>query len=129
MKAVAKGFTLIEVMVALAMMSVGISAVMLAVSNFGLNASRMENRMMAEWLTANRLVRHQLNAHDDTLKNTSSSSLSQTMDGREWFIQETVRDVFTSHGKEVTLRICLDQAYSQCVGEYVIYIAYTELDL
>lgn len=129
MKIASQGFTLIEVMVALAVIAVGISSVMLAVSNFGLNAGRVENRMIAQWLAANRLVEYQLKAYDGTLKTANSSSFSQTMSGREWFIKETVADIFESHGKKVTAKICLDQAYSQCVGDYIFDVSYRELSL
>lgn len=51
-----KGFTLIEVMVALAIFAIAMSALMSAMNNSSLNLSSLQNRTMAQWLASNHLV-------------------------------------------------------------------------
>lgn len=52
----AKGFTLIEVMVALAIFAVTMSALMTALNTSSRNLNSLQNRTMAQWLATNHLV-------------------------------------------------------------------------
>lgn len=124
-----KGFSLIEVMAALAVMAIGISAAISAVTSVSGNTLRLEQKMVTQWLVANRLVEYQLKAYEGTLKNATSSNSSQTIAGQKWYLKEAVKDVFDSSGKEITLTICSDQAYLQCYGEQIVYVAYQEFEL
>lgn len=51
-----KGFTLIEVMVALAIFAVTMSALMTALNTSSRNLTNLQNRTMAQWLATNHLV-------------------------------------------------------------------------
>lgn len=56
MKNLSKGFTLIEVMVALAIFAIAMSALMSAMNSSSRNLSSLQNRTMAQWLATNHLV-------------------------------------------------------------------------
>jgi len=128
MKKLNNGFTLIEVMVSLAVVATGITAAVLAMSNFSLNTSRLENKMIAQWLVANRLVEYELKAHDSSLRNSSSTNLIQTIHGREWYLQESSTVQPGGIGQIVKIRVCSDQAYEQCFNEVELYISYKDFD-
>ena len=52
----AEGFTLIEVMVALAIFAVSMTALMAAMNTNASNLSNLQNRTLAQWLASNHMV-------------------------------------------------------------------------
>lgn len=81
MKNAAKGFTLLEVLVAMAIFA-SVAAVVLGASARSLqNASRLEEKAMASWIAENRLTEMQFAKDPPQL---GSDSRSLTYAGRDW---------------------------------------------
>lgn len=81
------GFTLVEVLVALAVLTIALAAVMRAlVQNIDTSAS-LRDRTVAMWVAQNRLVTHQIQ-HDFPDLATTEGSIE--MAGREWHWREQV---------------------------------------
>ena len=58
LKALSKGFTLLESLVALAILAIALAAVMRATGAGTNNAGAMRMRVMADWVAQNRLAQH-----------------------------------------------------------------------
>ena len=77
-----KGFTLLEVMVALAVIAMALAAATSAVSGNIRNASGLQQRTYAHWVAMNQLAEMQLSNKWPATKTTRGSSL---MAKQEWY--------------------------------------------
>jgi general secretion pathway protein I len=77
-----KGFTLLEVMVALAVIAMALAAATSAVSGNIRNASGLQQRTYAHWVAMNKLAEMQLANQWPATKTTKGSSL---MAKQEWY--------------------------------------------
>ena len=124
-----KGFTLIEVMAALAVVAVGISAAVGVVSSMGINIAKLEERAVSQWIVSNRLVelklkQFQVNSSESLLSNKSSTI---TMGAREWHVFDRSKPSDIKNMVETTVEVCLDSAKNACVLEqrfYLVPLAY-----
>jgi len=86
-KSHAKGFTLLEVMVALAVIALALAAATSAVSGNIRNASGLQQRTYAHWVAMNKLTEMQLANQWPATKTTKGSSL---MAKQEWYWSATI---------------------------------------
>ena len=84
-----RGFTLIEVLVALAIVAIGMAAVMEALTSSANTALYLQDKTFAEWVALNRLETVRLSGTVPTA-GTSSDSLDYV--GRSWDWQQKVTD-------------------------------------
>lgn len=77
-----QGFTLLEVVVALAVIAMALAAATTAVSTNILNASGLQQRTYAHWVAMNKLTEMQLDDQWPSIRTSKGSSL---MARREWF--------------------------------------------
>lgn len=116
-----QGFTLIEVMAALAIVAFGISAAVAVVNSIGRNTQRLEDRAIAQWIVSNKLVELRLQQYDAASRANVSSSSTLTMGLREWF-------VFLKNKKEskklseVVIQVCVDNSRLDCLLEQNIRV-------
>ncbi|MGH8222123.1 MAG: type II secretion system minor pseudopilin GspI [Woeseiaceae bacterium] len=107
-----RGFTLIEVMVALAIVALGLGAVAAAVSQMADAANAMQERTYAAWVAQNRIAEMRL---ANVVPDVSSTSDQVRYAGIEWTWRATVSetgvenlfrvDVAVSHaGSDAVLR-------------------------
>lgn len=84
-----QGFTLIEVMLAMAIFAIaGVALLNTANTNFK-NLSYLETKMVANWIAANQLVSANL---DNTWPPKSNEKGTVDMAGREWFwLQKVIK--------------------------------------
>ena len=81
------GFTLIEVLVALAVLTIALAAVMRALSQSIDTSASLRDRTVAMWVAQNRLVMHQVQ-HDFPALDTTAGDVE--MAGRKWLWSELV---------------------------------------
>jgi general secretion pathway protein I len=83
------GFTLIEVMLAMAIFSIAGIALLSAADNNMKNLSHLENKILASWIASNQLVAANL---EQTWPPKNNKKGSIEMAGREWFwLQKVVK--------------------------------------
>ena len=111
-----KGFTLVEVMAALAVVAVGIAATVTVVSSIALNMSRLEDKAMAQWLGSNRLAEIRLKQHESE-QSSGSSSNTITMAAREWYVFDVLKKTDVKGVYEATITVCVDSLKSNCPFE------------
>jgi general secretion pathway protein I len=81
------GFTLIEVLVALAIAAIGLAAVLAVVTNTSRDAVYLRDRMLASWIGQNKLTELRLQT---TLPSVDKTSGELEYAGRKWKWQQAV---------------------------------------
>jgi general secretion pathway protein I len=85
-----RGFTLIEVLVALAIVAIGMAAVLEALTSSANTAVYLQDKTFAEWVALNRLETVRLSG---TVPGTGTSSDKTDYAGRSWEWQQKVTQV------------------------------------
>jgi len=85
-----RGFTLIEVLVALAIVAIGMAAVLEALTSSANTAVYLQEKTFAEWVALNRLETVRLSG---TVPGTGTSSDKTDYAGRSWEWQQKVTQV------------------------------------
>ena len=114
------GFTLIEVMLAMAVFAIaGVALVGTADTHFR-NLSHLENKMMASWVASNQLVEASL---DTTwpLKNNKKGKIE--LAGREWFWLQKIQKTNDDNMNAVTVEVRLNETETSSVSYLTTYLA------
>ena len=82
-----RGFTLIEVMIALAIFAVAMAALMTAVQNNVRTIDSLKNRTIAQWIASNKMVEYHARNLPVPVTNRKDKLVYA---GREWTIQTVV---------------------------------------
>lgn len=102
----AKGFTLIEVMIALAIFAVAMGALMTAIQNNVRNLDSLKNRTLAQWIASNRMVGFHATRNYPTQKEKKEKiTFSGTGKGREWIIRIQVVDTMDKNFKSLQISV------------------------
>ncbi len=98
-----RGFTLLEVMVALAVLAIGMSALIKASSSATANTAYLNERTLASWVASNVLTELQLSGQFPALGDKRGTTL---MANHEWHWQMKVikTELPTMHKVEVAVR-------------------------
>lgn len=94
----AKGFTLIEVMVALAVFAIAMTALMSAMQNSAHNLEGLRNRTIAQWIVSNRLVGYQSSGNYPKSGKTEKLEFGGVNKPREWVVTTEVVDMKSATG-------------------------------
>lgn len=81
------GFTLIEVMIALAIVSIALAALTQSSGSTVLNQAQLESRIMATWVAEDALIQEHVLAGSASSASASKSGRSVTQLNREWLIE------------------------------------------
>jgi general secretion pathway protein I len=96
------GFTLLEVLVALAVLAISLGAVIKIASLHTDTAHHLEQKTLAHWVGMNRWAELQLIPRRDPVYNTSGVEL---MAGREWHWTQTLLDTPDRDVKQVRIEV------------------------
>ena len=127
------GFTLIEVMVALAIFAIGAISLSLASSSAANNARRLEEQTLARWVAQNEVVDIRMS---DALPPMEEKSKTVEYAGREWLLKikassaitadmlalAPALDTFTTKFLLVEVAVYLKQNSDQRIDLYVTYM-------
>ena len=96
------GFTLVEILVSLAIMSVVLGALIQAAGASANNAGRLRDRTIAQWVGSNRLAEMQISG---TFPDTGSKNGNTEMLGNTWYWKTVVQKVEDDDLRRVDIEI------------------------
>jgi general secretion pathway protein I len=82
-----KGFTLIEVVVAVAVIAIGLMGTIKTVGTVTKNTAYLNERVIATWVAQNAMASYELNLENDAEKETTGS---EEVAGIEWYWTKTL---------------------------------------
>jgi general secretion pathway protein I len=98
----ARGFTLVEVLVALMVVAMGLAALMVAVSGTARTSGYLRDKTLAQWIALNRLTEVRLNMNKFG-QNTDTGEL--VFAGRTWHYDTRYFDTSIATMKRVVVRV------------------------
>jgi general secretion pathway protein I len=117
------GFTLIEVMLAMAVFSIAGIALLSAASNNARNIGYLEDKMFANWVAANQLV----STHLVTTwppKNNLKGEVE--LAGRAWFWQQKVIKTTDKDMRAIVMEIRLQEDDELAISSLITYVSKVE---
>lgn len=119
-KKLSQGFTLLEVMLAMAVFAVaGISLLGVSDNNYR-HISHLEQKMFADWVAANQLVNASL-SNNWPPKNKRKGE--EEMAGRTWYWQQKVLKTANNEMKAVVMEVRLAQDDELAISSLMTYLA------
>jgi len=119
-KKLSLGFTLIEVMLAMAIFSIaGIALLSVADNNFR-NLSHLENKVLANWVASNQLVAVTL---DKTWPPKNNKKGTLEMAGQEWFWLQKVVKTENKNMRSVVIEIRNEEDQKLAVTSIVTFVS------
>lgn len=115
-----KGFTLIEVMLAVAIFAIAGTALLRASSNNLTSISYLEQKMFANWVAANRLTEVNLEKKWPPKNNLKGSV---EMGGREWFWWQKVQKTEDAAMRVVTVEVRLNEADENLITSVLTFVS------
>jgi general secretion pathway protein I len=115
-----KGFTLIEVMLAMAIFAIAGVALVSTADNHFRSLSHLETKMMASWIASNQLVEASLETKWP-LKNNKKGKVE--LAGREWFWIQKIKKTNDQNMSQVTVEVRLDEANKASISYLSTYLA------
>tara|TARA_R110002096_G_scaffold394198_1_gene589466 strand:- start:1474 stop:1857 length:384 start_codon:yes stop_codon:yes gene_type:complete len=118
-----KGFTLIEVVVAVAVIAVGLMGTIKTVGTVTKNTAHLNERVIATWVAQNAMAIYELNLENDAEKETTGS---EEVAGIEWFWTKKLVDTQDPGIQRVEIDVRRDedpdsQVYASLVSLFPAY--------
>jgi len=106
----ARGFTLVEVMVALIIVAMGLAALMVAVTGTARTSGYLRDKTLAQWIALNHLSEIRLNLSqtplvNSTLTSSTPDSVQLNFAGRKWHYDTRYFDTTFTSMKRVVVRV------------------------
>jgi general secretion pathway protein I len=117
------GFTLIEVMVAVAIFAIAGAAILKATTEHIRSLSTLEQITMATWVANNRMTMTLIEARLSAPKKESKGEME--MAGRTWYWKQELTDTQDPSLNQVTIVIALDQDMNNEVAAVTSFLAKT----
>jgi general secretion pathway protein I len=103
MKRVIEGFTLIEVLLALAVISIALTALLKATSQNTIITDRIKQKSIGDWVAMQGIASLQLGLVNLTLNQESTQSLK--MAGQSWYWRAIITPTNMKHVQKITVRV------------------------
>ncbi len=114
-----RGFTLIEVMVALAVLAIALSAIVKGVSQHTSNLIYLRERTFAHWVAMNKIA--ELQIRRDWPAPGATQGTAQ-MAGREWHWTVTIKDTPDADVRRLEVEVSAGKETGQALGHLLGYL-------
>jgi len=119
-KLLSKGFTLIEVMLAMAIFSIAGIALLSAADNNFKNLTHLEQKVLANWVASNQLVTATL---DKTWPPKNNKKGTVEMAGQEWFWLRKVIKTENKDMRSVVIEIRSKEDQERAITSIVTFVS------
>jgi general secretion pathway protein I len=119
----ALGFTLIEVMLAMAVFAIAGVALLSAATNNARNISYLEDKMFANWVASNQLVATHL---VDTWPPKNNLKGEVELGGRTWFWLQKVVKTTDKNMRQIVMEIRLKESDELAIDSITTYVSKVE---
>lgn len=114
------GFTLIEVMLAMAVFAIAGVALLSAADNNFRHISHLEEKMFADWVASNQLVSATLN---QTWPPKNNLKGDVELAGRQWFWQQKVIKTTDKNMRAIVIEVRIDESDELSVASLMTYVS------
>lgn len=114
------GFTLIEVLIALAVIAIALGAILNTSGTQAYQASYLKQKTIAHWVAMNEMTKLQIEAK---WPSTGEITGSTKMANHEWFWKRTVIETVNKDIRQVELRVFSDKKYNNNLTQLIIFLA------
>ena len=115
----AGGFTLIEVLIALAILAIALGALVAETSHYISNTARLQDRTLAHWIAANRVAELQVG---DVWPTAGTSNGTVEFAGREWAWTVIVSDTPDESIRRVDVEVRAERGRERADGSAIAYL-------
>jgi general secretion pathway protein I len=115
----AAGFTLVEILVALAVLAIAVAAVVAAVSGNVSNAAYLRDRTLAHWVAMNKIAEMQVDGDWPAPGTQHGESL---MAAQEWSWQITVTATDDADVRRLDVNVYADKEHKDTLATMVAYV-------
>lgn len=119
MKSRQRGFTLLEIMIALAVLAMGMGAVIVSASTTSSNLAYMKDKTLAHWVAMNKLTELQL---DSTWPGVGVKTGDYEMASRDWRWEAKVSDTEDDDVRRVDINVFAQQGGQQSLAYVMGYL-------
>lgn len=115
-----RGFTLIEIMVALSILAIAMVAIYKSVAGYVNNAGYLEQRTFAQWATVN--VAEELRLSNPWPELGKSDGELEEFAGRDWFWRVVVLKNEVEWMRTIEVSVFVDEEADSAVGQLTFYV-------
>lgn len=115
-----KGFTLLEVLVALTIVSLALGALISTSGSQASSASYLKQKTIAHWVAMNEITQLQV---EKEFPGKGDFKGSSQMAGTEWFWTRTVKETEDEDSRQVEFRIYLDEDREYSLTRLIGYLS------
>lgn len=115
-----KGFTLLEVLLAMAIFSIAGIAILGATDTNSRNLGYLERTILASWVASNQLVEATL---DDTWPPKNNKKDKIELAGQEWFWQQQVIKTTDNNMRALTIEVRLEEKEKSALTSLTTFVS------
>ena len=115
-----KGFTLLEVLVALTIVALSLGALISTSGSQATSAAYLKQKTIAHWVAMNEITQLQI---EKAWLSKGDTKGSTQMAGTEWFWTRTVKETEDDNSQQVELKIYLDEDREYSLTRLVAYLS------
>lgn len=115
-----RGFTLIEILVALAIIAIALSALIKASGNHTASVAYLKQKSIAHWVAMNEIAELQIK---QSWPGKGEKKKSTEMAGHEWFWLREIKETEDENYHQVAFTIYLDEDREQKVTRLIAYLS------
>ena len=114
-----RGFTLLEVLVALTIISLSLGALISTSGSHASSAGYLKQKTIAHWVAMNEITQLRI---EKAWPGKGDTKGSTPMAGTEWYWTRTVKETEDENSRQVEFRIYLDEARESSLTRLVVYL-------